>query len=237
MYWVCDFFPNICSDINNTLMVTQDFLYFYVLIKAARLFAPSIFIQLVLGCFKCCSPIKILSIIIMTLYFDLLSMWFILDISLASFPGSSGVLTNVHLNLHSLKLLSWVQLLSHVWLFATPWVATHQASLSITNFQTLLKLMSIPSVTPSNHFIFCCPLLLPPLIFPASGSFPTCWFITSGGQSTGASSSASVLPMNIQDWFPLGMTGLISLQSKGLSRVFFNTIVQKHQFFGAQLSL
>ena len=71
--------------------------------------------------------------------------------------------------------------------------------------------------------------------FPASGSFPMSWFFTSGGHSIGASASASVLPMNIQDWFPLGWTGWISLQSKGLSRVFSNTIVQKHQFFGVQL--
>ena len=68
--------------------------------------------------------------------------------------------------------------------------------------------------------------------FPASRSFPISPFFTSGGQSIGVSVSASVLPMNIQDWFPLGWTGLISLQSKGLSRVFSNTTVQKHQFFG-----
>ena len=73
--------------------------------------------------------------------------------------------------------------------------------------------------------------------FPASGSFPMSQFFTSGVQSIGASASASVLPMNIQDWSPLGWTGLISLQSKGFSRVFSNTTVQKHQFFGAQLSL
>ena len=73
--------------------------------------------------------------------------------------------------------------------------------------------------------------------FPASGSFPVSWLFTSGGQSTGVSASASVLPMNIQDWFPLGLTGLISLQSKRLSRVFSNTTVPQHQFFGAQPSL
>ena len=73
--------------------------------------------------------------------------------------------------------------------------------------------------------------------FLASRSFTMSQFFTSGGQSTGVSASASVLPMNIQDWFLLGLTGMISLQSKGLSRVFSNTIVQKHQFFGAQLSL
>ena len=73
--------------------------------------------------------------------------------------------------------------------------------------------------------------------FPISGSFPMSQFFTSGGKIIGASASASVLPTNIQDWFPLGLTGLISLQSKGLSRVFSNTTVQKHQFFGAQPSL
>ena len=72
--------------------------------------------------------------------------------------------------------------------------------------------------------------------FPASGSFPASQFFTSGGRNIAASVSASVLPMNIQDWFPLGLTGWISLQSKGLSRVFSNTTVQKHQFFGAQPS-
>ena len=73
--------------------------------------------------------------------------------------------------------------------------------------------------------------------FPASGSFPISQLFASGGQSIAVSASASVLPMNIRDWFPLGLTGWISLQSKGLSRVFSNTTVKKHQFFSAQLSL
>ena len=90
---------------------------------------------------------------------------------------------------------------------------------------------------PSNHLILCLPLLLCLQSFPASGSFPVSQFFKSGGQSIGVSASASVLPMNIQDWFPLGLTGLISLQFKGLSRVFSNTTVRKHQFFSAQLSL
>ena len=80
-------------------------------------------------------------------------------------------------------------------------------------------------------------LLLPSGSFPASGSFQVSHFFASGGQITGVPALASVLPMNIQDWFPLGLIAFISLQSKGLSRVFSNTIVQKHQFFGAQLSL
>ena len=132
---------------------------------------------------------------------------------------------------------SSVQSLSPVQLFATPWTAARQTSLSITNCQSLPKPMSIESVMPSNHLILCRPLLLLPSIFPASGSFPVSQFFASGGQSIGASASASGLPMNTQDWSPLGWTGWISLQSKGLSRVFPNTTIQKHQFFGAQLSL
>ena len=121
--------------------------------------------------------------------------------------------------------------------FCGPRVCSMPAYLSITNSQSLLKLMSIESVMPSNHLILCHPLLLCLQSFPASGSFPVNQFFASGGQSIGISASASVLPMNIQYWFPLGWTGWISLQFKGLSRVFSNTIVQKHQFFGAQLSL
>ena len=127
-----------------------------------------------------------------------------------------------------------VRWLSHVWLFAIPWTAACQASLSITNSQSLLKFMSIESVIPSNHLILCCPLLL--LSVPASGSFQMSQFFTSGGKSIGVSASASVFPMHSQDWFPLGWTGWIFLQSKGLSKVFSNTIVQKHQLFGAQPS-
>ena len=88
---------------------------------------------------------------------------------------------------------------------------------------------------PSNHLILCRTLLLPS-IFPSIGSFPLSWLFTSGGQSIGASASASVLLMNIQGWFLLGLTGFISLLSKGLSRVFSNTTVQKHQFFSTQPS-
>ena len=133
--------------------------------------------------------------------------------------------------------ISSVQSLSHVWLFATPWTAACQASLSITNSQSLLKLMTIASVMLSNHFILCHPLLLPPSIFPSIKVFSNESVFPSGGRSTGVSASASVLPMNIQDWFPVGWTGWISLQSKGLSRVFSNTTVQKYQFFDVQLSL
>ena len=134
-------------------------------------------------------------------------------------------------------IFSSVQSLSHVWLFETPGTAACQASPSITNSQSLLKLMSIESVMPSNHLILCHPLLLPPSIVPSIGSFPMSQFFASGGQSIRVSASASVLPLNIQDWFLLGWTGWISLQSKGLSRVFSNSTVQKHQFFCAQFSL
>ena len=132
---------------------------------------------------------------------------------------------------------SSVQLLSHLRLFVTPWTTALQASLSITNARTSPKFMSIESVIPFNYFILCCPLLHLPSIFPRSGSFPISQFFPSGGQNTGVSVAISILPMNTQDWSPLGWTGWISLQSKRPSTVFFNTIVQKHQFFGTQLSL
>ena len=134
------------------------------------------------------------------------------------------------------QLVNSVQLLSHVQLFVTPWTAACQNCLSITNSQNLFKLMPIESVMPSNHLILCHPLLLPPSIFPRIMVFLNESFFVSGGQSVRVSASTSVLPMNTQDW-SLGWTGWISLQSKGLSWVFSNTTVQKHQFFGAQLSL
>ena len=139
------------------------------------------------------------------------------------------------------KEFSSVQLLSCVQLFLTPWTAAQQASLSIMNSWSLLKLMSIESVMPSNHLILCRPLLLCLQSFPASGSFQMGQFFPSGGQSIGVSASASVLPMNTQDWFPLGWTGWISLQSKGLSRVFSNhsskaSILQCSAFFIVQIS-
>ena len=130
-----------------------------------------------------------------------------------------------------------VQLLSRVWLLATPWTAAHQASLSITNSRSPPKPMSIESVMPRNHLILRHPLLLLPSIFSGTGSFQMSQLFISGGQSIGVSASASVLAMDTQEWAPLGWTGWISLKSKGLSRVFSNTTVQKHQFFGAQLSL
>ena len=105
---------------------------------------------------------------------------------------------------------SSVQSFSHIQLFATPWTAERQASLSITNSRSLLKLMSLEVVMQSNHLILCHPLLLLPQSFPTSGSFQMSQFFESGGQSIGVSASASVLPMNIQDQFPLGLTGVWS---------------------------
>ena len=130
-----------------------------------------------------------------------------------------------------------VQFLSHVRLFATLWTTALQASLSITNSQSLLKLMSIASGMHPTLSSSVVPFSSRLQAFPASGSFPVSPFFPSGGQSIRVSASASVFPMNIQGWFPLGCSGLISLQSKGLSRTFSNITVQKHQFFNAPLSL
>ena len=132
---------------------------------------------------------------------------------------------------------SSVQSLSHVRLFSTLWITARQASLSITNTRSSFKLMSIESVMPSSHLILCHLLLLLPPIPPSIRVFSMSQLFEWGGQSIGVSASASVLPMNTQDWSPLEWTGWIFLQSKGLSRVFSNTIVQKHQFFGTQPSL
>ena len=131
---------------------------------------------------------------------------------------------------------SSVQSLSHIRLLATPWTAARQASLSPTpracSSSCPLNWWCHPTISYSVAPFSSCLQS-----FPAAGSFQMSQFFTSGGQSIGASASASVLPMNIQDWSPWGWTGWISLQSKGLSRVFSNTTVQKHQFFGAQPSL
>ena len=132
---------------------------------------------------------------------------------------------------------SSVKPLSRVRLFVTPWTAARQASLSIANSQSLLKPMSIKSVIPSNHRILCCPLLFLSSIFLNIRVFSNESVLGIRWPKYWSFASASVLPMNIQDWFPLGSTGWISLQSKGLSRVFSNAKVQKHQFFGAQLFL
>ena len=150
-----------------------------------------------------------------------------------------------------------VQLLSHVQLFVTPRTAACQASLSSVQFSRSVVSNSLqphglqhtrpccPSPTPRVYSNSCplsqwCHPTISSSVFPFSSSlqsFQMSQFFTSGGQSTGVSASISVLPMNIQDWIPLGWTGWISLQNKGLSRVFSNTTVQKHQLFSTQLSL
>ena len=111
---------------------------------------------------------------------------------------------------------SSVRSLSHVGLFATPWIAARQASLSITNSRSSLKLTSIESVMPSSHLILCRPLFSCPQSLPASESFPMSQLFTLGGQSTGVSASASFLPKNTQGWCPLEWTGWISLLSHNI---------------------
>ena len=133
---------------------------------------------------------------------------------------------------------SSVQSLSHVWLFVTPWTAALQASLSITNSRSLLRLMSIESVMPSNHLILCHPLLLPPSIFPSTRIFsnglvlhirwPKFWGFSLSISPSNEYSGLISFRMDCFDIF---------LQSKGHSRVFSNTTIQKHQFFSIQLSL
>ena len=143
---------------------------------------------------------------------------------------------SVSLSLLNLQFGS-VQSLSHVQLFVSPWAAAHQASLSITNFQSPPKLMSIELVMPSNHLILCCPLLLLPSVFPSIRVFSNESPLHIRWAKYCSFSFQWVLPMSTQDLSPLGWTSRIFLQSKGLLRVFSNTTVQKHQFFGAQLSL
>ena len=125
-----------------------------------------------------------------------------------------------------------VQLLSPVWLFAIPWTAAYHASLSIINSWSSSSQWCYPAISSSDIPFSSCLQS-----FPASGSFPVSRLFASSSQSIRASASSSVLSMNIQGWFPLGRTDLISLQSKGLSRVFSSITVWKHQFFGTQPSL
>ena len=145
-------------------------------------------------------------------------------------------------------VFSSVQSLSCVQLFATPWTAAHQASLSITNSQSLPKLMSSESVMPSNHLILYHPLLFLPSVFPTSGSFQMSQLFTSSGQRFGVSASTSVLPMNTQDWSPLdGLVGspcspkdsqessptpqFKSINSSALSFLYSPTITSIHDYW------
>ena len=145
------------------------------------------------------------------------------------------------LKLNSQNLRWWppvplVQSLSHIQLFVTPWTAARQASLSTPTpgvYSNACPLSWWHHPTISSSVVPFSRLQS----FSASGSFQMSQFFPSSGQIIGVSASASVLPMNIKDWFPLEWTGWVSLQSKGLSRVFSSTTVQKHQSFSAQLSL
>ena len=136
-----------------------------------------------------------------------------------------------------LVVVSVVQSLNCVQLFATPWTAACQAFLSFTISWNLLKLMYIESM--SHPTISSSVIILSSFLqsFPASESFPMGQLFATGSKSAEASASASVLSMNILGWFPSGLTGLLSFLSKGLSRVFSRTTVQKHHFFGTQPSL
>ena len=135
-------------------------------------------------------------------------------------------------------IFSSVQSLSCVHIFATPWTGQHARLLCPSpSPRACSKSCPLSRWCHPTISSFAVPFSFCSQSFPASESFPMSRFFASGGQSIGVSASALVLPMNIQDWFPLGWTGWISLQSRGLSRVFSNTTVQKHQFFHAQLYL
>ena len=133
-------------------------------------------------------------------------------------------------------MFSSVQSLSRVWLFVTPWIAAHQVSLSSPTPGVHSNSCPSSQLCHPATSSFVVPFSSWPQSLPASGSFPMSQLLAWGGQSTGVSASTSVLPMNTQDLSPSGRTGWISLHSKGLSRVFRSTTVEKHQFFGTQLS-
>ena len=141
-----------------------------------------------------------------------------------------------HISEHLVNVCYCCSVLSHVLFFVTPWTAAHHASLSFTISYICSNSCPLSQWCHSTISSSVIPFSSCLRSFPASGSFPMSQLFASGGQSIEASTSAPVLPMNIQGWFPLGLTGLISLQFKGLSRVFSNTTVRKHQFFGAQPS-
>ena len=152
------------------------------------------------------------------------------------FSNDIEIATSIWKDAQHHQSFSSVQSFNCVQLFATPWIAARQASLSITNSQSSLNSCASrrwchPAISSSVVPFSSCTQSL-----PVSGSFPMSQLSTWGAQSIGVSASASVLPLNTNDWSPLGWTGWISLQSKGLSRVFSNITVQKHQFFGSQPS-
>ena len=141
----------------------------------------------------------------------------------------------IHINMYHFVVV--VELLRRVQLSVTPGTVARQAPLSSTISFSLLKFMSIESMMLSDHLILCRPFSFCLQSLLASESFPMSWLFALSGQSIGASASASVLPLNIQGWFSLGLNGLISLLSKGLSRPFSSTTIQKPHFFSTQPSL
>ena len=206
MFHTSDILPYLCEDFNDSVFVL---LHFGLILISLNSLIPQIFFLIL----KCWLSQECL---------ELLSIWPV-SVSSTFSVGWSG------------SVFSWgtsevVQSLSHVWLFAPPWTAACQASLSFTISWSLLKFMSLESVMPSNHLILCHPFSSCLQSFPAS--FPSSLHQVD-----------KVLELHhqsfqwIQDWFPLELTTLISLQSKGLSRVFSSTTVRKHQFFGTQPSL
>ena len=156
---------------------------------------------------------------------------------MANIVKSSESLWQIHIIFLFCKLYCLVKSLSCVQLFVTPWIAASQASLSFTITQNLLKLMSIESMIHPTISSSVIPFSSCPQSFPESGSFPMSWLFTSGDQCIRASASASVLPMNIQGWFPLRLGSLTFLLSQGLPRVFCSTTIWKNQFFSIQPSL
>ena len=147
----------------------------------------------------------------------------------------------MHLHCFPIKFFIFVvvvQSLSPIWLFVIPWTIGCQALLSFTIFWSLLRTIHVHWVSDAIRTSQPLPPPSPSAqqqgLSQWAGSFPVSWLFASSDQSIGASASASVLPMNTQGWFPLGLTGLISKQAKGLSRVFSNTTVQNHQFFSTQ---
>ena len=159
-----------------------------------------------------------------------------LFIYFANFPIRLFILLLIDWLIKFLYIISSVQSLSHVRLFPTPWTAARQSSQSITNSRSSLRLTAIESVMPSSHLILCCPVFLLSAIPPSIRDFSNESTLHMKWPKYWRFSLASFLPKNTQDLSPLKWTGWISLQSMGLPRVFSNTTVQKHQFFGAQLS-
>ena len=166
------------------------------------------------------------------------SIWLLMKLPLGrklwSFQHSASFLSFI-IHMHYLLYCCFVvvQLLSRVWLSVPPWTAACHACLSFTISWSLFTFMSVESMIPSNYPILCYPLLLPS-IFPSIRVFSKSRLFASGSQSIGVPASASVFPINLQGWFPSGLIGLISLQSKGLSRVFSKHHSRNHQFFGTQ---